>query len=253
MRIREYAAESDLRISEVKVESVNSRGGYEFSLLPAKDAAGLYRCAHRSRTAVMAVCGAKVRLDVSVPPTNAGCVSLEQFVRYKCSFSLVTRPAEVKNAFASALTWLEDVNCEGPRDPRCLPLAVFKTGRLPELDDRNDRRAFLREYRSVRSSDGLTDADARVWGVGAPHTRDLLHVGGQVLPIGFHWDVQATRDTIIATGWDRWKLRRGGYVNIHPDALVRGGSAVRTDDACRSAPAERPESAPRSKGRRRGN
>jgi hypothetical protein len=66
------------------------------------------------------------------------------------------------------------------------------------------------------------------------------------LPIGFHWDVQApTNSSIIATGWETWRLPGRGYTNIHPDSLIRGGNATKTHPTSGEERASRPKT-PRS-------
>src|SRR5882724_1512230 len=148
----------------------------------------------------------KVLLDISEIPNRRGCMSLERFIKYKCFYTLVSRPQEVENAFEEALAWMSDIHCEGPRDPRCLPSAIFETQRPHALDTRDERQEFINLHRVSRSSNDLIDARDRIWHVGPAHTRDLIQVGGRTLPIGFHWDVQASRDTVIATGWETWRL-----------------------------------------------
>jgi hypothetical protein len=230
-RLRTRAEGENLSVSEVKVRNAKGIGGREFSLISPNDVAGLYRRAHRARTAVLALCGAKVLLDISELPSNRGCVTLERFVEHKCAYSLISRPEEVEPAFSAALAWMNGVHCEGTRDPRCFPGLIFEPREDYPLDSVEERSRFIEAHRSSKRSAALTDASGRSWETGPHHTRDVIQVGGCALPIGFHWDVQASRDSVITTGWERWRLPRRGYTNVHPDALVRGGSATKTHPA----------------------
>jgi hypothetical protein len=220
---------ADITVSEIKVKNIRGAGGFLYPLIPANDAAGLYRGIHRARTAVISFCGAKVLLDIGELPTNKGCMALEKFVQYKCSYKLVTRPEEVDGALSDALSWMEETNCEGPHDPRCLPASIFETNSDYRLEAHEERRKFIDDHTPFRKSGVLTDVRGRSWQVGPNHTLDLLHVAGQTLPIGFHWDVQAgNKSSKIATGWETWHLPGRGYINIHPDAHIRGAKARKT-------------------------
>jgi hypothetical protein len=222
------AALNDVSVSDVKVQNTRGYGGLEFPLIPSKDVAGLYRRSHRARTAVIAFGGARILLDISEQPSARGCISLEKFVQYKCSYSLISRPGEVDAALGKALAWLDNIYCEGPHDPRCLPMAIFEARGPYSLSTSRERQEFIRLHKESRRSSALTDSRGRTWEVGPNHTRDLLQVAGCTLPIGFHWDVQAARDSIVVNGWERWRLPGKGYTNIHPDALIRGGNATKT-------------------------
>lgn len=253
-RLREMIKELDLQVSEVKVQDTSGVEGRVFPLLAAKDVAGLYRRAHRARTAVIALCGAKVLLDISEMPSNKGCISLERFVRYKCFYSLITRMEEVDAALTQALDWMGGVHCEDSRDPRCLPTAIFETKNEYSLDTQDQRQSFVAAHRASKRSNALTDACSKTWEAGPNHTLDLLQVGGRTLPIGFHWDVQTARDTVVVTGWERWRVPGKGYTNVHPDAYVRGGNATRTHPSPAEVEGRRspktPRAVRRSKGRK---
>lgn len=243
----------DLHVSEVRVRNIKGLDGTIFPLVPTKDVAGIYRRAHRARTAIIALCGAKVLLDISERPTNKGCMTLEKFIRYKCYYKLVSRPEEVDQALTVALDWMNEIDCEGRRDPRCFPVSIFEAKRDYALQTGHDRQQFVDDHRKSRRSGDLTDTRGRFWEVGKEHTRDLLQVAGQTLPIGFHWDVQAsTSSSTIATGWETWHLPGRGYTNIHPDALVRGGNATKTHPTTADERAPRPRRTPRSIRQRKG-
>jgi hypothetical protein len=242
---------ADISVTEAKIEDVHGYDGLTYPLVRATDIAGLYRQAHRSRLAVIALCAAKVLLDISERPSNGGCMSLERFVRYKCTYFLVTRSEEVERTLGAALDWMASIHCEGPGDPRCYPAAIFETQREYMLGTEEQRRSFLNAHRHSKRSNSLADSRGRIWEVGAAHTRDLLQVAGKTLPIGFHWDVQAQRDSVIATGWERWELPGRGYTNVHPDGFVRAGSATRTHRAAGLGGEAKPLRTPRDARQRR--
>jgi hypothetical protein len=229
-RVREQLKNHDgIQVSEARVKNTKGSSGTEFRLLPPNEVAGIYRGAHRERTAIIAFCGAKVLLDISEAPTNHGCLTLEKFIRYKCSYALVSRPEEVERALLNLVAWMDRSSCDGPRDPRCLPTAIFTTRAEFFLETHEDRLRFTAHHRVAGRSNTLADDLNRAWQVGPNHTRELLQVAGCTLPIGFHWDVQAdSKSSIIATGWETWKLPGRGYTNIHPDAYIRGGNAHKT-------------------------
>jgi hypothetical protein len=235
-----------LKVSEVRVQNRKGQGGLEFSLIPAEDVAALYRRAHRARTAVIAFCASSVLLDISELPSNKGCMALQRFIQYKCSFNLVSRPEEVEGALVSALAWMGGIHCEGGNDPRCYPTAVFETNQIYPLETPKERQEFIRVHRVSKRSNSLTDARGRAWQVGPYHTLELIQVGGRTLPIGFHWDVQAARDSIIATGWETWRLPGRGYTNISPDAMIRGGNATKTHPSAAEKRVPKPPKTPRS-------
>lgn len=226
--VRRRATEEGLSPVIVSATTTTGIGGTKFALLRPKDVLGLYRCAHRARTAVIALSGVKILLDISELPTNRGCVTLKSFIEHKCAYSLVSRPEEAEKAMVATLRWMSDIHCEGKRDPRCLPRAVFAADTEYDLETHEGRRRFLSRHRSADRPHALTDGDKKTWETGPCHTMDALQVAGCVLPLGFHWDVRTGRKTVIVTGWDRWSLRGGGYTNIHPDAFIRGGNATKS-------------------------
>jgi hypothetical protein len=244
--------QADLLVSDARVKTIRGVNGQEFRLLSANEVAGIYRGAHVERTAILAFCGVKILLDISERPTNQGCMTLERFVRHKCSYTLVSRPEEAASALLSAMSWLDDTGCEGPRDPRCLPSAIFITEDFP-LDTLEQRRGFVAHHKYSAKSSALMDALDRVWEIGPHHTRDLLQVAGTTLPVGFHWDVEAdNKSSIIATGWETWKLPGRGYTNIHPNAYIRGGNATKTHPSATEKRSSGDPKTPRNKRKGKG-
>jgi hypothetical protein len=219
----------DIQVFQAKIILTKGNDGRNYSLLPSNRVAGIYRGAHRARTAVIAFAGAQVLLDISELPSNRGCVSLEKFVEHKCAYALITRPEEVERVLTAVIAWMGTVICDGAGDPRCLPAAVFTTSQNYPLKTPQERRSFIDQHKATKKGTDLRDSAGRIWHIGPPHTVDLIQVAGQALPIGFHWDVQAgTKSSIITTGWERWELPGGSYTNIHPDAYIRGTKATKT-------------------------
>jgi hypothetical protein len=58
------------------------------------------------------------------------------------------------------------------------------------------------------------------WEHGPFHGRESLQVAGFALPPGFHWDVKTTRELVLWTPTEGWRVR--DYINVAPDASVRG-------------------------------
>jgi hypothetical protein len=226
--LRAKAQELDVTLSEVRLRNIPGPNGQQFPLVPEKDVAGIYRRAHRARTAIVATSGAKILLELGERPSNKGCVSLQEFVRYKCFYGLVSRAEEVDRTLAAAIDWMGATSCENSLDPRCYPKAIFQPRGQAELETARQRSEFIALHRLSRQSNALTDAQGRTWTVGPYHTLDLIQVAGRTLPIGLHWDVQTPRDTEFSTGWEKWSVRGRGYVNIHPDAYIRGKDATKT-------------------------
>ncbi|WP_157520839.1 hypothetical protein [Herbidospora daliensis] len=222
-----------------------------FPLISAQDISGLYRRAHRARTVVIAFGSAKILLDGRELPSNKGCMSLEKFIRYKCFYVLISRLEEVEKGWAKALDWMNERHCEGPNDPRCFPVAAFDAQGECSLDSAAGRQEFIALHKETKSSKHLTDACGRTWQRGPDHSRDLIQVAGTTLPIGFHWDVQAARNSTIATGWEVWHLPKGGYTNIHPDAMVRGGHATKKYPSSAGSSKPKTPKAARSQARRK--
>ena len=151
-----------------------------------------------------------------VLPTTIG---LATFVRYKSLAARLPRePAEVSNQLEAYEAWCELVECEGGRDPRCLPFHIFKSGNS-DLDTPERRRHFddIHGTGARRQDDNELAWDLKPGGF---HGRDILHVAGRELPPGFHWDVSVDRARTITTPTEQWRVSK--YVNVAPDANVRG-------------------------------
>lgn len=110
---------------------------------------------------------------------------------------------------------------EDEADPRCLPLYVHSpAGCHHDLRTLAGRTTFGVQYGHHSRSDDL----GRVWTRARPEGRRLVRVGGGFLSEGMHWDVKNGRHgkARIATVSEVWSVEPDGYVNVYPDAFIRG-------------------------------
>lgn len=197
------------------------------NILPSTDATHIYRRLHRAKVAILAFTNAHVCL-IPVPdyaPVHGDIITLYKFCLYKCFYESassskkwsVQDAQEFSERFESSCS---TVKSEGERDPRCLPLHVFKARGGMNLFDVADRRTFDAEYGAAPSR---TDAEGRIWDLDPQrfHGREVLHVAGAELRAGYHWDVEPGRGfCFVTTTSEVWKVER--YVNVGPDAHIRG-------------------------------
>ena len=194
--------------------------GRPVQLVTGLDAANLYRRAHRVKVAVFVAGKPRVPLSPDAPITIGQTVALTSFVRYKAhARPLPTATAHVSSQLDSCAVWYRSTECEGGRDPRCLPLHVFATERT-DLDEPQQRQAFEDDHGT-----GACRLDNRrlTWRLDPRsfHGRERLHVAGYELPPGFHWDVSVQNGPKkLTTGTEHWQVSR--YINIAPDAHFRG-------------------------------
>ena len=127
--------------------------------------------------------------------------------------------------------WLAEVACDGPGDPRRLPLHIFKTRRAASRELELDSAADRKRFRQVHFRNGvLEDGDRRRWRAaepGARHGRDPQFVRNQELPLGFHWDVCRSTGIKVETPMSIWKVGQGGHINVYADGHVRPGTGCR--------------------------
>jgi hypothetical protein len=143
-------------------------------------------------------------------------------------YSRVPHPAAVTEAFECYDRWIQQSGCDGPGDPRVLPLHVFgTTSDWSYLGDPEVCKKFEKVY--GKPAGARTDDDGKVWRRGA-HGRDRLTVAGYELGPGMHWDVNTAGSTAtIMNGLEIWQLgKRHGYLNVSPDAHFRKGSSLST-------------------------
>lgn len=219
--IRTLSGQHDWGFQERLVRTFKTNvSGRSKPIIPGNVATNLYQRMHRAQLAVLAADDLWVATH---PDLKEACrrdllVRLSVFCRYK-SFYLKF-PPEGNAAWTDLFSaWCSATRCEGERDPRCLPLHIFKA-QDSNLDIPLQRAAFD----SIHGSGAeRSDADGRRWRL-APHDfhgQERLCVAGWELRQGFHWDVEPGRNTTtIVTTKEVWRVER--YVNIYPDGHVRG-------------------------------
>ena len=211
-----------------KKSRVHRLGGRPVELVEAGDAINLYRRAHRIKVAVFYFGKPVVPLSPDAPAVRKKTMRLSNFVRYKAyAERLPTERMDLSEHLDSCEEWRRSVECEDGHDPRCLPLHLFATEHK-ELDSEYGRGRFGDAHGAgARRHD---DRGLR-WQLEPArfHGRDILHVAGYDLPRGFHWDVSVDgRRRMIVTAAEKWEVAE--YVNISPDAHVRGRSPYATED-----------------------
>lgn len=244
----ELAEKAGYRIKVLRCRKVLVTGGSgrKMNVLAPDDAAELYRMVHFGPVLVAALASVRISIDPSrEPPNRRETRSLETFVRYKAIYGLVRSDPDPPSLLVLFEAWRKEIGCAGPSDPRVLPLHVFDAG-SEDLDLASEAGAdrFRRTFGvPARRVDGCR----RIWERGVPHGRDDLQVAGHVLPAGMHWDVSAKRKAFnIANAREVWRVARGGYVNVYPDAGLRGPSSIRRDQVRRLWPSSssRPQKMP---------
>ena len=208
------------------------------NVLAPNDAAELYRMLHHRRVLVAAFASVRISIDPSrEPPNNRETRSLEAFVAYKATYGLVRADREIPALFARFDAWNRGVDCAGASDPRVLPLHVFDCGpREPELDTSLGAERFRKSFGGAGRR---LDHSGRVWEKGPPHGREVLRVAGCPLPAGTHWDVSVKRKACsVANAREVWRIQTGGYVNVYPDAAIRGPTSLRRSSVRRVWPSK---------------
>lgn len=196
-------------------------------ILSSPEATNLYRRVHRARVALLSFAESHVCVNPNyeIAIRHGRLITLAQFLRYKCFYEVVRHPdqflqEDIENFAGRYAAYCQTKACEDEHDPRCLPLHVFKQKVHGLLDQPEERAEFDRLHGagSVR-----TDDEQREWRLFPRnfHGHEQLHVCGLQLRHGFHWDVQpGGNSTLIVTTKEVWKVSH--YVNIYPDAHVRG-------------------------------
>jgi hypothetical protein len=202
--------------------------------LRPSDAYDLYRRLHRRRVLVIGFTEVHVRTDPSRDPAvRRAAITLSTFVEHKADFELVRDKPAIQPTLERFKRAIGGVpRCDGEDDPRCLPLHVFAVVcDWSSLTQRNGRDRFEDRYGRARSR---VDSGNKRWAradSAAYHGGDALTVAECQLRSGMHWDVSSERGRKkLMNSHEVWELPRqgaGGYVNVHPDAHVGGGSGAR--------------------------
>lgn len=202
------------------------RGGPDahqrFDLVTSRDAFDLYQAIHRRNVLVAAVSACAIRTNPDEDPLRIRHARrLEDFVRYKAAFALLRGPGDPKRLYADFMGHSPQNLCRNSHDPRVLPLHVFdQEVTWTDLHLVTGSQHFDEYYGQGTSR---SDSAGRRWSP-APlgHGQDTLVVDGLTLPRGFHWDVKrGTARERLVTSHEVWKIHKGGYANIYPDAYVR--------------------------------
>ena len=197
--------------------------GRPIGQIKPEDATNLYRRIHRARVGVWQIEHADVPKRPKPKAAVSDYISLRQFVLHKAFHARL--PGQFtegawESSFAEFLNWLNELHCENEADPRCLPLHVFGTEcNLADLEHIDGRQRFATTHGPQASR---VDNKGFVWTRGAFHGQDVLQVAGYELAKGFHWDVAGKHKQHITTTSQVWELKPNGYVNVYPDAHVRG-------------------------------
>ena len=216
--------------NRISTKIMRPEGRYVGAITP-RDATTLYRSAHRARVGVWQICYAHAPIRPAPSKNWNHYMTLGRFLRYK-AFHFNVGKRKFADVWPSSLIsfqeWLKRVDCEGQSDPRCLPFHIFGSGvPVDDLATGEGRYAFANKHGS--SAARLDDNHLR-WKSprGSLHGRERLQVSGRDLEKGFHWDVDSRKKshTVTSTA-ERWKIQRGGYLNIYPDGYIREGKLAK--------------------------
>ena len=197
--------------------------GRPIGQIEPQDATNLYKRLHRARVGVWQIEHADVPKLPQPRPIASNYITLRQFVLHKAYHGKLPNKS-VKDAWLSSLEefseWMNGYHCENEGDPRCLPFHVFSTEFcLSQLKCQSGRQHFA----SIHGAQSSRLDDRRLkWTRGTPHGHEPLHVAGYELTTGFHWDVAGRQKQRVSTTASVWEIRPQGYVNVYPDAHIRG-------------------------------
>ena len=199
--------------------------GRPIGQIKPEDATNLYKRIHRARVGVWQIEYANVSRRPQPQKPTTDYITLRRFVLHKAYHSRLSSKS-LEDAWSSSLdeflTWMKETHCENEGDPRCLPFHVFDTGFDPECLNSWDGRQHFAGMHGAQSS--RLDRKSFKWTRGVFHGQEALQVAGHKLATGFHWDVAARHKQRIVTTSDVWELKPNGYVNVYPDAHIRGNS-----------------------------
>lgn len=191
----------------------------------------LYSEIHRGSVGVLQL--SDTHVPITPNPKKRDYVPLSTFVRYKAFFHPIREDRiteqtvdQIANSFQE---WIDLMNCTGEDDPRCLPFHVFCAKEDGyNLNIIGDRQRFESHHRMHNFRRDGNDLDWKRPVARQMHGRETLQVAGRELIRGFHWDVSnGAGSQRIYTTSEIWQLGPRGYVNIYPDAYIRGKQAKR--------------------------
>lgn len=194
-------------------------------LLGGCDAADIYDLTHTADVAVIQLGeAARVMPHPRQEPSLSRAISLADFVRHKGFFAAVSSRLSYGDAYDAFADTLELTECDGDRDPRCLPMHVFAPAHDHTACPLTDADAVKRKYGPPGE---LTDHRGRAWDrPRGRHGGGPLRIRGAEIGAGFHWDVASIRTiSEMTTTTEIWSLPPGAYLNVAPNASVRKGQS----------------------------
>ena len=207
--------------------------GRPMEVVSSDEATSMYKRAHRARIGIWDYGNTYVplRSDSDLARNPKHYRTLKRFLCHKAFYFNIGKKAFTdvwEKSLESFQEWLDNIDCEGQTDPRCLPFHIFRTSvSIETLATTEGRRIFTNKHhpQSNRPDDnGLHWRSPR----GALHGNEQLHISGRELERGFHWDVDSgKRKRTVFTTEGKWKIQRGKYLNIYPDGYIRLGSPRR--------------------------
>ena len=215
--------------------------GRKANVLQRGDASRLYEDMHRRQVAVLYSGKIVVRIDPKPPFRDDRVVSIADFCKYK-SYVTSLGSNNAGQWDVGFTGWMSAAGCDGPNDPRILPLHIFAAKGEFKLDDHEERKRFRTTHRQRRT---LRDKRRRTWSParpGARHGREPQTVRNLRLDDGFHWDVTTTRSPYVTSSDTIWKVPSRGYLNVYADGCIRlGNHCTLTWSAKDSAAADQKE------------
>lgn len=224
--VQKLAEAAGMTVTTYRLREVKVRHQGNFLVMDGIDASRMYKAMHRDDCAVIQI-GTDAR--VAFHPRDHGqkrnTMKLEQFVRYKGVFVGVNGRSSPDEAMAVIAARLTSLECDGERDPRCLPMHVFDPNHDHAACPLTDAALVRARYKGPKIR---TDRKNREWGPpkGHPHGSEELRIRGRLLQQGYHWDVKSAKNTSdLMTTMEIWKMPPGSYLNVSPDAHVRSGQS----------------------------
>ena len=225
--IRSKCKDQGWRFFERSTSQIRLPTGRPIGKVTPEDSTNLYRSIHTRRIGVWQVGDAVAPTRPNPENNSRHYVPLSRFVRYK-AFHCRIDPNRFSEQWTQSATafrsWVHEMGCEGGADPRCLPFHVFGTALDKyDLGTASGRQRF-EQYHGPRHY--RCDDNGLRWKrppVQQMHGQPILQVAGHYLVQGFHWDVSSqSKSQTVSNTSEIWKLKRNGYLNISPNAHIRG-------------------------------
>ena len=205
--------------------------GRPIRVLTPEDATNIYRRVHTRQVGVWQIGDAAAPTRSKPKKTTKHYLPLSRFVRYKafhCQLDPNRSGEPLSETVADFQSWIENADCEGESDPRCLPFHVFETDiDQYDLSKSDDRKRFENDHGRQHAR---RDARDRIWyrpNARQMHGREILQIAGHALMQGFHWDVSSEHKVKISNISEVWEIKRNGYLNVYPNGHIRGSSKAR--------------------------